>query len=362
MKKYFLLCFLLSSNYIFANEISDAIKLYHKGDYFQAKDTIEKSKKQDTPKFWYYRGIIFHKLFKSEILSDNADKYLKETVKSYKEVEKFKNKQFDNYAQKNLNELFKFLMQRGNTYVKMENYHDALIFFQRANDIEKENAETLRNIAIVYQKLGYNEKALRVFENQKTDNILFDCNHVKFLLEEKKVKQAVNLIKKLISEHPYNVACIEAFYLYLSRQNKNSQKKICNEILNKDEKIKKYQQAVLSQLQGSFKTSYETFSALFKENADEKILIQLCDAGYCYAQNLIKNSNADIDDEAKYNLARDVVDNTIALTEKLFKKHNENVEVIEHLYKLYIQNNQQDKALEMKSRLTRLGMGYICEE
>ena len=121
MKKYFLLYSLFSFNYIYADEISSAIDFYHKGDFFQAKNTIEKSQKKSSPKYWYYRGIIFHKLFKTEILSDNADSFFKEAVNSYHEVEKSKNKQFSSYAKKNLNELFKFLMQRGNTYVKIEN-------------------------------------------------------------------------------------------------------------------------------------------------------------------------------------------------------------------------------------------------
>ena len=60
MKKYFIFCSLFSSNYIFASAISSAVDLYHKGDFFQAKDEIEKAKKKDTPKYWYYRGVIFH--------------------------------------------------------------------------------------------------------------------------------------------------------------------------------------------------------------------------------------------------------------------------------------------------------------
>lgn len=362
MKKYFIFCSLFSSNYIFASAISSAVDLYHKGDFFQAKDEIEKAKKKDTPKYWYYRGVIFHKLFKTEILSDDASSFFKESIKSYREVEKFKNKQFISYANKNLNELFKFLMQRGNMYVKMENYQDALIFFQRANEIEKENAETLRNIAIVYQKLGDNKKALRVFKNQKSDNILFACNQVKFLLKEKKNRQALNLIKKLITEHPYNTACIESFFIYLSKQSQSSQKKTCEEILSKDEKTKRYQQAVLAQLQGDFKSAYETFSKLYEEDKDIKILIQLCDVGYCYSQQLIKISNEDIEDEDKYNYARDVINNTILLTEKIFKKYNNNVEVIDHLYRLYMQSEQQEKAATMKSKLKRLGVEYICNE
>ncbi len=362
MKKYFLLCSLFSFNYIYADEISSAIDLYHKGDFFQAKDTIEKSQKKNSPKYWYYRGVIYHKLFKTEILSDNADSFFKEAVNSYHEVEKLKNKQFSSYAKKNLNELFKFLMQRGNAYVKMENYPDALIFFLRANELEKENAETLRNIAIVYQKLGDNKKALQVFKNQKSDSILFACNQVKFLIKEKKNKQALNLIKKLIYEHPYNVACIEAFYLYLTKQNKSSRKKLCEDLLSKEEKIKKYQQAVLAKLQGDFKSAYETFSLLLQEDKDDRILIQLCDVGYCYSQQLIKISNDDIEDEDKYETACDVLDDTILLTEKLLKKYSDNVEILEHLYKLYIQNKKQDQAANIKSRLKRLGAEYLCEE
>ena len=225
MKKYFFPLFCLTPNTIFADEIGQALNLYKQEKFLEAKENIEQTKKKDSPKFWYYRGIIFHKLFKNEILSDDAENFFKETVNSYREVEKFKHPSFISYAKNNLNELFKFLMQRGNSYVKMENYQDALIFFQRANEIEKDNAETLKNIAIVYQKLGNNKKSLEVYKNAKADDVLFFCSQAKILLKEKKYTKAKNLIKKLLNEHPLNVACLEILYLYLTKQKKNSIKK-----------------------------------------------------------------------------------------------------------------------------------------
>lgn len=253
-------------------------------------------------------------------------------------------------------------MQRGNSYVKMENYQDALIFFQRANEIEKGNAETLKNIAIVYQKLGNSKKSLEIYKNQKSDNILFSCNQIKFLLKEKKYNQAFKLIKKLLDEHPYNVACIETFSLYLTRQNKNSRKKICDETLSQDEEIRSYQQAVLAKLQNDFANAYKIFSQLYDDNPNDKILIQFCDVAYSYSQQLIINSNNDIENEEKYNLAQDVLEKTIFLTEKLSKRYNDNVNILEHLYKLYQQSDQQDKVTSIKSQLTRLGCAYVFEE
>ena len=92
------------------------------------------------------------------------------------------------------------------------------------------------------------------------------------------------------------------------------------------------------------------------------VLIKLCDVGYCYSQQLIKISNDDIENEEKYNTACDVLENTIVLTEKLFKRHSDNIEILEHLYKLYIQNEKQDQAENIKSRLKMLGVEYLCEE
>ncbi|MDR2402106.1 MAG: hypothetical protein LBD32_01400 [Cytophagales bacterium] len=363
MKKYFLLLLLcLTSNYVFADESSQALAYYKQGKFLEAKETIEQTKKKDSPKFWYYRGIIFHELFKNEILSDNVEILFKEAVTSYNEVEKFKHPRFASYAKNNLNELFRFLMQRGNSYIKMKNYKDALIFFQRANEIEKDNGETLKNIAITHQKLGNNKKALEIYKNQKSNNILFACNQVEILLKEKKNVRALKLAKQLLDEHPYNVACLEVFHFYLSKQNKKSHKKICDETLSREEHIKNYQQAVLAKLQNDFATAYANFFQLYENAHDDKILIQLCDVAYSYSQQLILNSNDNINDEEKYNLAQDILEKTIFFTEKLFKCYSNNINVMEHLYKLYQQSDQQEKIDDIKSHIIRLGCGYIFEE
>lgn len=362
MKKILLFIFFLTPNTIFADEIKQAITFYNQNNFNQAKEIIEKTSNKNKPQYWFYRGCIYHKFFKNEILSDDADFLFQETIKSYNEVCKFPNKRFCSYAKTNLNTLCKFLIERGNTYIKTGNYHDALTSFQRANKVDENNIYILKNIAIIYQKLGNNRKSLEIYKNQKFDNVLFSCNQAKFLLQERKYKQSLTIIKKLLAEHPYNVACIETFYLYFKRyRSKNTQEKLCNENLSKDQLINQYQKAVIAKLQNNFSKSYQIFSKIYKDKHDDRILIQLCDVGYIYAKQLILESNNDIEDEEKYNLAQDILDETIDFTEKLARKYKQNINVLEHLYRLYQQNNQEDKIAQVKSQLIQLGGDYILE-
>ena len=83
---------------------------------------------------------------------------------------------------------------------------------------------------------------------------------------------------------------------------------------------------------------------------------------YFYSQKLILQSNDDINDENKYNLAQETLKKTIEFTEILAKKYNKNINVLEHLYKLYQQSGNEKKEAEVKTLLKRFGAAYIFEE
>ncbi len=352
--KKFLFLALLFPTPLFATTLDEAIRSYNAGNFHEAKDLISQVEQQENPRFFFHRGVIFHKLFKTEHLSDDAGTFFDEALKAYKKTLEFQDKRLQSYAQNNLNELYLFLMKRGQMHSKMKNFQDALLAFQRANKIKPDNVASLQNLAITYQRLGKTKQAAAINKKMQEQNVLVRCEQLKYALK-KKQRVDKKAIKQLVAEHPYNVACLEILNLYLTQCKKNSREKILEELLAKEEDVKRYQRAVLWRLQKKWKESYETFHDLYKKSPDDKILIQLCDVGYEYSKKLILESNADLENDDKYDDAQDVIDATIALTEKLVKRYDKNLNALEHLYFLYTQKNLKDKAAAIKSMYSRLG-------
>ncbi|UKI41665.1 MAG: hypothetical protein L6V95_00945 [Candidatus Melainabacteria bacterium] len=55
------------------------------------------------------------------------------------------------------------LLNKSIDYIKVSKYQEALMLLNEANEIENDNLEVLKNIALCYVNLEENEKSFRVF-------------------------------------------------------------------------------------------------------------------------------------------------------------------------------------------------------
>ena len=81
---------------------------------------------------WYYRGVIYEKLLRSKIATDEAPALFEETLAAYNRVLATapQASQYHSFAQMNLGGLWAYYLDRGRRYYKQENFESAIMQFQ----------------------------------------------------------------------------------------------------------------------------------------------------------------------------------------------------------------------------------------
>ena len=284
-------------------------------------------------------------------------RYKQEVIKAYKKVNG--NDQLVSYAKYNLNALYEYFMKRGNSYNRIGNYDDALIAFHRASTIYVDDINTLKCVGIISNKLNKRKSSVKIYNkclSLDRKNVTIACLGAKLFLEQKKYKQAYDIITKTIKEHPYNILMLYVLKSYTEKLRVRNIKNFLNKVFAKDDLEKQYQLAVWAKINENYKESYNIFHKLYQEYDDDRILIQLCDVSYMYLKELIEEYNRSPDEELGDKIDTLVL-NTILYTESLDKLCPNNLDILNHLYHLYRQVKEEEKAEFVKKKLTRIDGG-----
>jgi tetratricopeptide (TPR) repeat protein len=153
--------------------VQQAIAAFEREEFSEAKvcidQVLEEPDTQVRGDAWYYRGVIYEKLLRGKIATEEAPQLLEETLTAYRKVFTLTPvaSQYHSFAQINLNGLWAYYLERGRRYYKQEAFESALQQFKYCKEILPGNPYTYLYTAIA--------------AHQEDDHDLALCNYTHYL-------------------------------------------------------------------------------------------------------------------------------------------------------------------------------------
>lgn len=163
--------------------VQQAIAAFEREESPKAKacidQVLEEPNTQVREDVWYYRGVIYEKLLREKIATEEAPQLLEETLTAYRKVLTLTSvaSQYHSFAQINLNGLWAYYLERGRRYYKQEAFGSALQQFKCCEEVLPGNPYTYLYTAIA--------------AHQADDHDLALCNYTHYLASGVVVPAAV---------------------------------------------------------------------------------------------------------------------------------------------------------------------------
>lgn len=182
-------------------------------------EAIKDSKLMKHPATWYYRGVIYSKLLKEHISSEEAAALLDETLAAYTKTTQLclPYTQFHSFARSNIASLWSYYLDRGIRYYKQENFDKAVDQFAICKRIIPQDPTPELYTAIVYQRNKKPEAALHYYEaylqSVGPQVAIFRAMANIQYHQLKKVSKAISLLDTAIAQFPFNNELLEEKFL-----------------------------------------------------------------------------------------------------------------------------------------------------
>jgi tetratricopeptide (TPR) repeat protein len=125
--------------------VNQAMVAFGREEFSEARAYIDRAL-EDTPNqdrggSWYYRGVIYEKLLRDQIATEEATQFFEETLTAYCKVLVLTPvaSQWHSFAQINLNGLWAYYLDRGRRYYKQEAFESAIQQFKCCQQIMPSN-------------------------------------------------------------------------------------------------------------------------------------------------------------------------------------------------------------------------------
>lgn len=116
---------------------------------------------------WYYRGVIYEKLLRNQITTEEAPQLLATTLAAYRKVLELAPtaSQYHSFAQINLQGLCAYYLDRGRRYYKQEAFESAIKQFDRCKEIDSEDLWAYLYTAIAAHQEEQHDLALNNYNH-----------------------------------------------------------------------------------------------------------------------------------------------------------------------------------------------------
>lgn len=142
--------------------ITQAITALEQGDAPQAQALIDQATQepslQNLPCTWYYRGVIYEKLLREQITTEQAANCLKHTLAAYRKVLALTSRytQYHSFAKANLYGLWAYYLDWGRRSYRREAFEDAITQLAIARDIRPQDPRAYLYIGVAaHQNADY---------------------------------------------------------------------------------------------------------------------------------------------------------------------------------------------------------------
>lgn len=176
---------------------------------------IKNSKLSAHPATWYYRAVIYDRLLRDHIASQESDAFLNEALAAYEQTKKvgFPNSQFYSFAVDNLNALWNYFLKRGMGYYRQEVFDQALNQLAICRRILPQEPTPLLYTAIVYHTQDQPEEAIRAYESyvdaKGPDCAVFRAMAHIYYNKFKNFDKAIAVINQGLITFPFNNELLE---------------------------------------------------------------------------------------------------------------------------------------------------------
>lgn len=220
------LCVVLESGLLFlwtgaipiwaaTSNLHQAIVAYERGELLEAKACIdrvlEEPRYREKGATWYYRGVIYEKLLREKITSEEAIQLLEEILNAYRKVCTLTPgaSQYHSFAQINLNKLWTYYLDRGRSYYRKEAFEQAIQQFTYCKQILPHNPQAYLYTAIAAHQDEKYDLAVRNYTHYVASDVTIPAavyhSFAHLIIHViKEPEQARTLLEQALLKYPFD--------------------------------------------------------------------------------------------------------------------------------------------------------------
>lgn len=119
--------------------LRQALQAWEKDDLTQARACVDQATAEEAApgKAWYYQGVIYEKLLRTQIATEEAPQLFEKTLAAYRQALSLTTipSQYHGFAQINLDNLWAYYIDRGRRYYRQGNFERAIKQWQYCEQI-----------------------------------------------------------------------------------------------------------------------------------------------------------------------------------------------------------------------------------
>ena len=203
----------------------------------QAKNYIDQAIKHPAElkevSTWYYRGVIYDKLMRENMATDDASHFREEALKSYRKVQDLtkKTSQYHSFSQINIDKMWNYYLDRGRRYYRQEAYEQAITQFEICQQIETKDLFAPLYRAIAMHQDEQFETAHKHYEAYIALGGTAPAAYIGMATimhnHFKDSTKALEILNKTIEKYPFNSDLIaEQLRIYIALEKRETQEKV----------------------------------------------------------------------------------------------------------------------------------------
>ncbi|MGI2257243.1 hypothetical protein ACRRVD_01580 [Candidatus Cardinium hertigii] len=168
------------------------------------------------PSTWYYRGVIYDRLLRDHVASEEAPALLDQALTAYAQAQQLsvsKYTQFHSFSVGNLTALWSYFLNRGIGYYRQEAFDQAIEQFAICRRILSKETTPLLYMAIAYHSHDKPEEALRYYQDYlKVEGPCFVVLRAMAAIHYHKLKNfdtAIAILNEALLQFPFNNELLE---------------------------------------------------------------------------------------------------------------------------------------------------------
>ena len=206
--------------------VKQAIVAFEQQNFSEARVCIDKAMEQIATQgqvdAWYYRGVIYEKLLRNQIATEEAAQFFEETLTAYQKVLALTSvaSQFHSFAQINLNGLWAYFLDRGRRYYKRAVFENAIQQFRYCQRILPSNISSYLYIAIAAHQEEKYDSALHNYTYYLESGVVVPSVVYRGLAHltaypQKDPTKALEILEQALLQYPFdNDLLYEQIQLY----------------------------------------------------------------------------------------------------------------------------------------------------
>jgi tetratricopeptide (TPR) repeat protein len=146
--------------------VKQSIAAFEREALSEARACIDKAMEETTHQTqgdaWYYRGVIYEKILRDQVATEEADQLFEETLNAYRKALTLTSQasQYHSFARINLDRLWMYYLNRGRRYYKQEAFGNAVQQFRYCKEIIPHHPDAYLYTAIAAHQAGEYDLAL----------------------------------------------------------------------------------------------------------------------------------------------------------------------------------------------------------